>query len=324
MSSNPIEQAEHGKTGEASALGNRLTKNARHLERWARREGLEAWRVYDRDIPEFPYAIDRYGDSLHVQLFEGRRHLDDAAIAAQLAVIGAALDVPPARLAFKLRRRQRGTSQYEKLDHPGRPFVVAERGVRFEVNLTAYLDTGLFLDHRDTRRRVGAEAGGRRLLNLFAYTGSFTCYAAAAGAAQTVTVDMSQTYQDWTRRNLTLNGVADPLRHRLIRADVTDWLVRAAQTSERFELIVLDPPSFSNSKRMQASFDVQRDQLALITRSMALLAPAGALYFSTNRQGFRLDPVAADRFDCREITAATVPLDFKRRLPHRCWRITSG
>lgn len=323
MRANPVETADGGDAGEASALGNRLTKNARHLERWARREGLEAWRVYDRDIPEFPYAIDRYGDCLHVQLFEGRRQLDDAAIAAHLGVIGAALAVPPARLAFKLRRRQRGTSQYEKLDPTGRPFVVAERGLRFEVNLTAYLDTGLFLDHRDTRRRVGMEADGRRVLNLFAYTGSFTCYAAAGAAAQTVTVDMSQTYQDWTRRNLALNGHADALRHRLIRADVTDWLIRAAQMRERFDLIVLDPPSFSNSKRMQASFDVQRDQRALIDRSMALLAPAGVLYFSTNRQGFRLDPVVAERFDCREITATTVPLDFKRRVPHRCWRISA-
>ncbi|MEX2479419.1 MAG: class I SAM-dependent methyltransferase [Gammaproteobacteria bacterium] len=324
MTGKTVAKTDHEEAGEASALGNRLTKNARHLERWARREGLEAWRVYDRDIPEFPYAIDRYGDSLHVQLFEGRRHLDDTVIAAHLAVIGTALDVPPARLAFKLRRRQRGASQYEKLDLPGWPFVVAERGLRFEVNLTAYLDTGLFLDHRDTRRRVGAEADDRRVLNLFAYTGSFTCYAAAGAAAHTVTVDMSQTYQDWARRNLTLNGIADPVRHRLIRADVTDWLVRAARTRERFDLIVLDPPSFSNSKRMQASFDVQRDQLALISRSMALLAPAGVLYFSTNRQGFRLDPVVADRFDCREITATTVPLDFKRRVPHRCWRITAG
>jgi len=219
--------------GDPRALGNRLLKNARHLGRWARREGLEAWRVYDRDIPEFPYAIDRYADWLHVQLFEGLRELDDAAIAAHLDAIGTALDVPPARLAFKRRQRQRGTSQYEKRITVGQPFVVIERGLRFEVELTTYLDTGLFLDHRDTRQRIRAEAAGTRMLNLFAYTGSFTVYAAAGAARHTVTVDLSQTYQEWARRNLALNGFDDPVRHRLIRAD----LFGSAEEAARFSLI---------------------------------------------------------------------------------------
>jgi 23S rRNA (cytosine1962-C5)-methyltransferase len=321
MMNDTVDTRFDAQAADTHALGNRLRKNARHLGRWARREGLEAWRVYDRDIPEFPYAIDRYADWLHVQLFEGQRDLDDATIAVHLDAIASALEVSPPRIAFKLRRRQRGASQYEKLQVAGRPFVVTERGLRFEVELTTYLDTGLFLDHRDTRQRVRAEAAGKRMLNLFAYTGSFTVYAAAGGALHTVTVDLSQTYQEWTRRNLALNGFVDPVRHRLVRADVTAWLMAAARSRERFDLIVLDPPSFSNSKRMHASFDVQRDQGDLITRVMDLLAPTGVLYFSTNRQGFRLDPALDQRFACVDITAQTVPMDFKRRTPHRCWRI---
>jgi len=309
-------------TAAADALANRLRKNARHLGRWARREGLEAWRVYDRDMPEFPYAVDRYGRWLHVQLFEGKRPFSDADIGAHLAAIADALEVDPAYCAFKLRRRQRGTSQYEKLDTRGESFVVAERGLRFEVNLTAYLDTGLFLDHRDTRAQVGAAAAGARFLNLFAYTGSFTVYAAAGGASSTLTLDMSQTYQEWTRRNLALNGFDDGARHRLLRTDVTAWLESAVRETARYDVIVLDPPSFSNSKRMRASFDVQRDQVPLVSHSAALLTPGGRLYFSNNRQGFRLDAALERDWRCEEITTRTLPEDFKRRQPHRCWLIT--
>jgi 23S rRNA (cytosine1962-C5)-methyltransferase len=307
-----------------ASLANRLRKSARHLARWARREGLAAYRLYDRDIPEYPYAIDRYDDWLHVQLFEGRRELDDAAIAQHLAAIGDALAVPRAQVVLKRRARQRGRVQYEKLadDAPG--FVVSERGLRFEVNLNRYLDTGLFLDHRDTRRMVGAEARGRRMLNLFAYTGSFTVYAAAGGARETLSVDLSHTYHDWLRRNLRLNGLDDPGRHRQIAADVDRYLAEARAAGERFDLIVLDPPSFSNSKRMRTSFDVQRDHALLLARTLALLAPGGTLWFSTNRQGFALAPELAADPRWEEITARTVPPDFRRRLPHRCWRVRSA
>ncbi|MBK6660102.1 MAG: class I SAM-dependent methyltransferase [Proteobacteria bacterium] len=307
---------------DAAALANRLRKNARHLARWARREALEAYRLYDRDIPEFPYAIDIYADWLHVQLFEGKRPVTDHDIAAHLAAIGAALDVPRERIALKLRRRQRGSSQYEKLADDGPSFTVRERGHLFEVNLTRYLDSGLFLDHRDTRRMVAAAAPGRRVLNLFAYTGSFTVYAACAGAERTVTVDMSHTYQDWTARNLRLNGIDDFERHRLVTEDVMAWLGAATYARERYDVIVLDPPSFSNSKRMQDSFDVQRDQAPLLAASVRLLAPGGVLYFSNNRQGFKLDAEVARLAHFEDITARTVPEDFKRRPPHRCWRVT--
>lgn len=314
--------SDHHVRAEATALADRLRKNARHLARWARREELEAYRLYDRDIPEFPYAIDRYGEWLHAQLFAGKRPLTDAAIAAHLAAISATLEVPHDRIALKIRRRQRGDSQYEKLADDGPSFTVRERGHRFEVNLLRYLDSGLFLDHRETRRMVAAEARDKRLLNLFAYTGSFTVYAACAGAAATVTVDMSHTYQDWTARNLALNGISAGVQHRLVADDVMTWLGTAGYARERFDLIVLDPPSFSNSKRMHDSFDVQRDQMPLLAATLRLLAPGGTLYFSNNRQGFKLDAEVAALARFEEITARTVPDDFKRRMPHRCWRVT--
>ncbi|MGR8918231.1 MAG: class I SAM-dependent methyltransferase [Gammaproteobacteria bacterium] len=300
-------------------LVNRLQKNARHLGRWARREGIEAWRVYDRDIPEYPYAVDRYGEWLCVQRFDGRREVDEEIVAVELAAIGRALDVAPARVVLKRRQRQRGAAQYEKLAAAGEPFVVTEGGLRFEVELRRYLDTGLFLDHRLTRAMVREMAAGARMLNLFAYTGSFSVYAAAGGAASTQSVDLSKTYQAWTARNLALNGFGDDPRHRLEAADVLAWLERAARARLRFELIVLDPPSFSNSKRMAASFDVQRDQRALIDACMQLLAADGTLVFSNNRQGFRLDAQIERRWACEAITARTVPEDFRRRRPHQCW-----
>jgi len=302
-------------------LANRLRKNARHLGKWARREGLEAYRLYDRDIPEFPYAIDRYGDWLHVQLFEGKRPFTDPDIATHLAAIATALEVPRERTVLKLRRRQRGTSQYEKLDLQAPSFTVSERGLKFEVNLQRYLDTGLFLDHRDTRAMLRDQARDRSLLNLFAYTGSFTVYAAAGGARRTVTVDMSKTYQAWSWRNLALNGLADPKRHTLVHSDVLAYLADAAGAGERFDLIVLDPPSFSNSKRMTETFDVQRDHPDLLRRTLALLAPGGSLYFSNNRQGFRLDAALSRDWHFEDITRQTVPEDFRRRPPHHCWRV---
>jgi 23S rRNA (cytosine1962-C5)-methyltransferase len=240
---------------------------------------------------------------------------------AQLAAIATGAGMPLERLVLVERRRQRGSAQYERSDRPGQRLEVAERGLRFEVNLGRYLDTGLFLDHRDTRAWVRDQAEGLTVLNLFAYTGSFSVYAAAGGARSTVTVDMSATYQNWTRRNFLLNGIDDFKRHRLVCADVLEFLDSARAARARFDLIVLDPPSFSNSKRMRASFDVQRDQMALLEKTVALLAPEGRLVFSNNRKGFRLDPAAERLGRVEEITARTVPPDFGRQRPHRCWLV---
>lgn len=301
-------------------LSNRVVKNQRHLQKWARREGIAAYRLYDRDIPEFPLAIDRYADWLHVQAFEKRRPLganDLDSIREQLAK---ALHLPQDQVIIKHRRRQRGLSQYEKQQEWAPSFIVNERGLCFEVNLGRYLDTGLFLDHRDTRQMIRERANGARFLNLFAYTGSFTVYAAAAGAESTVTVDMSKTYQAWSRRNLLHNRLADP-RHDFVQCDVFAFLERMRGSRTRFDLIVLDPPSFSNSKRMSASFDVQRDHPELLRGTLGLLASGGELFFSNNRQGFRLDPAVAELADVSEITDQTVPQDFSRHKPHRCWRM---
>ena len=304
------------------ALYNRVFKAQRHLGKWARREDIEAFRLYDRDIPEFPLAIDRYADWLHVQVFEKKRALQPDEIDAIRGGLSQTLGIVLPQVVIKHRRRQRGLAQYEKLAARTPSFTVGERGLRFEVNLGSYLDTGLFLDHRDTREMVRERAQDKVFLNLFAYTGSFTVYAAAGGARRSVTVDMSNTYQAWSRRNLVHNGLQDEQRHSFVQADVFGFIERMRAERARFDLIVLDPPSFSNSKRMAATFDVQRDQLRLLGATLDLLAPGGELFFSTNRQGFRPDPGLAEIAQLEEISTRTIPEDFKRYTPHRCWLLT--
>ena len=309
---------------ESAQLANRVFKNQRHQQKWARREDIEAYRLYDRDMPEFPLAIDRYADWLHVQVFEKRRPLTGGQLGEIQAALAQTLQLPLAQVIIKYRRRQRGSDQYEKLDEHAPSFSVNERGLLFEVNLARYLDTGLFLDHRDTRQMIRERARDADFLNLFAYTGSFTVYAAAGGARRTVTVDMSKTYQAWSERNLVLNKLDDPGRHSFVQSDVMAFLDRMHAARAHFDLIVLDPPSFSNSKRMQATFDVQRDQVALIEKTAALLTPGGELYFSNNRQGFKLAPELEGLAEVSEITARTVPGDFRRHTPHRCWLFKNG
>ncbi len=305
---------------------NRLKKNHKHLAKWARRQDVSCYRVYDRDLPEFPLAIDLYADRLHIAEYDTGWQIDDEDYQVwQEGVIAAAaeaLGLDEARVAFKTRRRQKGLAQYEKTGVEGEDFVVMEGGLKFWVNLDAYLDTGLFLDHRPTRARVRAEAAGRRVLNLFAYTGSFTVYAAAGGARETVTVDLSNTYQDWTRRNLELNGLWGP-QHKLVRADVLQWLQDAVDAGERFDLIVMDPPSFSNSKKMLDVLDVQRDHVWMVDSAMQLLNPGGVLYFSNNFRGFKLDPQLAGRYALEDISAQSVPDDFRNRKIHQCFRLVA-
>jgi len=313
------------------AFRNRLAKNARHWSRWARRRGLGAYRVYDRDLPEFPLAVDCYVPEdaalgLHVHLQEIDTGWDQSAadhaawVAAARSATAEALALPPAAIAFKERRKRHGREQHTKTGAAGTDFVIVEAGLRFIVNLEAYLDTGLFLDHRGLRALVRERAAGRRMLNLFAYTGSFTVYAAAGGATATDTVDLSNTYLDWAARNFAANGM-DPQRHVLIRADVLAWLERARAEDRRYGLIVLDPPAFSNSKAMDGVLDIQRDHAALVGAARALLAPDGELYFSTNLRTFRLDPALAADAACADITAQTLPEDFRDRRIHHSFRI---
>jgi 23S rRNA (cytosine1962-C5)-methyltransferase len=302
------------------AFSNRLRKNQRHWGKWARRRGISCYRIYDRDIPEFPLAIDWYEGQVHAQIFarKGQEPLTETEEQAIGETISSILQIPHQALAFKTRQRQRGLSQYEKTGQQGCPMVVNEGGLKFEVDLHSYLDTGLFLDHRETREMIRRRAEGRRMLNLFAYTGSFSVFAAAGGALATTSVDLSNTYQAWTRRNLALNGFTGD-DHQLVRDDVFSYLQRAIRERRLFGLIVLDPPSFSNSKKMQEILDVQRDHRRLIESCQQLLTPKGELYFSTNKRRFKIDHGLESLPGCQEITDQTLPDDFKRHPAHRCW-----
>lgn len=307
-----------------SAFINRLAKNHRHMSRWARRHRLEAWRVYDRDIPQFPFAIDLYRDQVHLQEYDTGWVMSDADYAAWRTDvqhhIAQTLNIAPNHIHHKQRRRQKGTQQYEKTGRIGEDFIVHENGRAFWVNLDKYLDTGLFLDHRNTRATVGNRASGSRFLNLFAYTGSFTVYAATGGAISSETVDLSNTYLDWAARNFALNGIATQ-QHQLIRADVNAYLDDAIFQGKQFDLIVIDPPSFSNSKKMPDILDVQRDHPSLIRRAMQLLSPDGHLYFSTNLRGFTPEPLILQQFNWQDISHQSVPEDFRNRKIHQCWHI---
>lgn len=305
----------------ATDFQNRLSKSYKHWSKWAKRQGLSCYRIYDRDIPQYPVAIDIYADYAHVAEFDTGWQQTEAEHAAWVAsveaIVAEVLGIETNRISFKLRRRQKGEFQYNRTGFVGKDFVVEEFGRQFWVNLEAYLDTGLFLDHRNTRKRVGEEAAGKRVLNLFAYTGSFTVYAATGGASESVTVDLSNTYLDWAERNFGLNGL-DLARHTLVRADVFRYLEDALARRERFDLIVMDPPSFSNSAKMLDILDVQRDHLLLVEQCLQLLNPGGVLYFSNNLRGFALDPVLVPR--CRDISGQSVPEDFRQRKIHQCFR----
>ncbi len=308
---------------DVSDFANRVRKNARHLNKWARRSGIECYRVYDRDIPEFAFALDIYGPYAHLQEYAKRADRDDAQRLSWRDTVheatAQALELPRTHVIMKLRERRGAGEQHGKTGRRGREFVVSEHGHRFSVDLEAHLDTGLFLDHRITRSLVQQDASARRFLNLFSYTGAFSVYAAAGGASASISVDLSNTYLDWARRNFALNGV-DTAQHTLIRADVVHWLAEAGARGERFDLIVLDPPVLSRSKAMAGDLEVQRDHAKLIAGCRRLLSRGGILYFSTNLQSFK---PAADAFvglGAEEISDRTVPEDFRNRRIHRCWR----
>jgi len=318
----------------ARMFANRLAKNAKRLGDWAARSGIGCYRVYDADMPEYAFAIDLYAaaDSparwAYVQEYAAPREIGLEAVRRRrgeaLSVLPEVLGLEERQVMVRMRRRTGRGEQYQKEAQRGEFHVVAESGLRFRVNFTDYLDTGLFLDHRLTRARLREAAAGARFLNLFAYTGSATVYAAAGGARATTSVDLSRTYLDWAQQNLALNDFSGP-QHRLVQADCREWLIEAARRAERYELIFLDPPTFSNSKRMQGVHDVQRDHPALVDASMRLLAPGGLLVFSTNAQKFRVDPALAARYALTDITRATIPADFARNPRiHSCFEIRAS
>lgn len=307
-----------------TSFANRMGKNIKHLMKWAKRNGLEAWRIYDRDIPQYPFAVDVYGEHVHLQEYDTGWLMQPEEYEAWLAEVVEAVcfvtGFAPDQIHLKRRARQKGTQQYEKTGQEGSDFIISENGRRFWVNLDKYLDTGLFLDHRNTRKTVGEEAQGKRFLNLFSYTGSFTVYAATGGAVASETVDLSNTYLDWARRNFELNGI-NTEAHQIVRADVFQYLQSAAEAGKQFDLIVMDPPSFSNSKKMLDILDIQRDHIKLIDGAMKLLAPNGTLYFSNNLRGFVLDETLNSRYHIHDRSKQSVPDDFRNKKIHQCWRI---
>lgn len=339
----PAMQAVAGPLG-GEEFANRLRKNLKHLGKWARRNDITNYRVYDADLPEYAIAVDLYvaeGElHAHIQEYAAPKTIEPARaerrLREALSQLQAVLDIPASRLHYKLRQSQKGTSQYTRQAENQRFLRTVEHGVQLEVNFEDYLDTGLFLDHRPLRLRIQREAAGKRVLNLFCYTASASAHAVVGGARHTVSVDMSNTYLEWAKRNLALNNCrawdyehppapGEALSpHSLIRADCVAWLNAEAEAkqAQQYDLIFLDPPTFSNSKKMAVTLDTQRDHIALITPCLKLLAPGGTLYFSTNRRGFKLDETALAGALIKDITAQTLDEDFKRPPPaHKCWQI---
>ena len=316
-----IEQPRLSEGGQMFA--NRLQKNVKALGKWVKREGIDCYRVYDADMPEYAMAIDLYHDWVHVQEYVAPKSIDPEKASIRmfdaLAAIPQALGIDKSRVVVKRRERQSGTKQYERQSAQGKFNEVNEGGVKLLVNLTDYLDTGLFLDHRPMRMRIQREAAGKRFLNLYCYTATASVHAAKGGARSTTSVDLSKTYLDWARRNLSLNGFSD--KNRLEQSDVMVWL---EASRDEYDLIFIDPPTFSNSKRMEGVFDVQRDQVQLIDLAMARLAPGGVLYFSNNFRKFQLEETLVERYAVEEITQQTVDPDFARNGKiHRAWKITA-
>lgn len=315
----------------AQMFANRFKKNLKRLGTWARRAGVSCYRVYDADMPEYAFAIDLYRtrDSqplwLYVQEYAAAADIDGEAARRRRGEVIASLPkvtgVPRECIRVRTRRRARRGEQYTRTDRDARAHVVEEGGLAFEVNFDEYLDTGLFLDQRLTRAHLRERSRGKRFLNLFAYTGTATVYAAAGGAASTTSVDLSNTYLAWARRNLALNGF-EGARHTLVRADCRAWLRERARARERYDLIYLEPPTFSNSKRMAGVLDVGRDHPELIGDCVRLLSAGGVVLFCTNARRFKLEPSVSHRYAVRDVTAASLPPDFERHPRiHRCFEI---
>ncbi|WP_455207796.1 bifunctional 23S rRNA (guanine(2069)-N(7))-methyltransferase RlmK/23S rRNA (guanine(2445)-N(2))-methyltransferase RlmL [Kaarinaea lacus] len=309
-----------------AALENRLKKNLKHLQKWANKTGVTCYRIYDADIPEYNFAIDLYqSDKLFMVLQEyaAPKNIDATKVHARrkivLATVRQLLELPDKQVFYKQRQRQSGSSQYTKLDSSRKYYIVQEGNCRFYVNFQDYLDTGLFLDHRITREMLQKKAANKHFLNLFCYTGTASVHAALGGATSTTSVDMSATYIDWCKRNFELNNI--PLSsHRFIQADCLEWL---DQEKGRYDLIFLDPPTFSNSKRMDGHFDIQQHYAQLLNDCIRLLTDNGELVFSTNFKQFKFDETLFTDVAIRNITTQTIPEDYQRhRNIHQCWQIT--
>jgi len=303
-------------------VANRLRKNQKNLKKWIKQKNIHTYRVYDADMPEYAFALDCYEDKYQLTEYAPPKSVDKFAAFQRRQQFEKAVkqvfNLRDHQLHFKERKQQKGKSQYEKINESKNFFKVMEGQAQFIVNLQDYLDTGLFLDHRPVRQMIAEQAKGKRFLNLFSYTSAATVHAAIGGAKSSVSVDMSKTYLEWSERNFKANRL-DLKRHQLVRANCVDWL---QQCSDQFDLIFLDPPSFSNSKRMEGTLDVQRDQVSLIESTMALLDEEGVLIFSNNRRDFKLDESLKEGFQVENISQKTIDKDFERNQKiHQCWLI---
>lgn len=309
----------------AAMLRNRLKKNMKTVGQWARKQGIGCYRLYDADMPEFALAIDIYEGRVHVQEYAAPKSVDERSarerLSEALAVIPDAIGVEREGMVCKQRQRQTGSSQYEKQAASGEFFNVHEHGCVLKVNLKDYLDTGLFLDHRPIRHWIQQHAAGKRFLNLFCYTGAATVHAAVGGATRSLSLDMSKTYVNWAQENIALNG-ADASHHRVEQADCLAWLAGKPTNDQRFDLIFMDPPTFSNSARMAGVLDIQKDHGRLIRQAMQRLTSEGLLIFSTNFRRFKLDEDLEEEFAIEEVTRDTLDRDFQRNARiHRCWQV---
>ncbi|NGX48570.1 MAG: Ribosomal RNA large subunit methyltransferase K [Candidatus Anoxychlamydiales bacterium] len=308
----------------SSIIKNRIRKNYRHIRKWAKRSYTNCFRIYDRDIKEYPLAIDFYDGRFLVHFFSYDRDIDEASgqfhdeiDQVLCSLFGTSRD----HIYWRTRVRRRKKEQYEKIDMQKDFFTVFEYGAKFKVNLKDYLDSGLFLDHRETRKLVSSIAKGKRVLNLFAYTCSFSIHAALAGASFTKSVDLSNTYLAWGRDNFILNSLPEE-NNEIIRADCMKFLDDEIDSGALFDIIIIDPPTISRSKKMDQMFDIQIDYPYLITKSLKLLSSKGVIFFSTNSRKFKLDESLFNSCSIEEITDKTIPLDFHNKKIHRCWKIT--
>ncbi|AAS69610.1 class I SAM-dependent methyltransferase [Leptospira interrogans] len=306
---------------------NRITRMAKHWKKWARKRNIECFRIYDRDIPQVPVCVDLYGPLCHISVYKNNYEISDEDRVKESEeiskIICEILSIHPNQIFWKKREPKKGKEQYEKQSEQSELFEVGENGLRFYVNLSDYVDTGLFLDHRITRDLVRKESKGKKFLNLFSYTGSFTVYAASGGATKSLSVDLSNTYSDWAEENLKLNGFS-LTKHRILRADVMEWLrhERKNPDREKYDLIVVDPPTFSNSKKTNEIFDIQKNHVEVLNTLYRDFAfPGAVLFFSTNFRKFEFSKQSVLWDNLKDISKFTIPEDFRNEKIHFCWRM---
>jgi 23S rRNA (cytosine1962-C5)-methyltransferase len=311
----------------ADMFRNRLRKVFRHMSKSAKRQAVSCYRIYDHDLPEFPFCIEKYESWLYIAEYRRNHHMSDEEhdqwIEECKKIIEEITSVPTDQVVLRTRKRKSSRDdQYQKLDDEKEYKIITEQGLKFKINLTDYLDSGLFLDHRLTRELVRNQSKGKKILNLFCYTGSFSVYAAAGEASEVVSVDLSKTYLKWATENMELNGFYDPARHLFVHEDVKQWL--PTLPPNYFDLVIMDPPTFSNSKRMHDFLDIQRDYPELINQTLDAMKPGGNLYFSTNFSRFQMQPELLLDCSVKDITKSTTPFDFAGKLNRFCFLISKA